>query len=82
MKNIPHSISGIGMQKCWSSAFVILLHPFLYKRGMHPILQLIFMILAVGEGISSYLLLAWGSLELTVQIRSSVYKSFSKLYLY
>lgn len=60
------------MEKFWSSAFVIILHPFLYKRGMHPLLQLIFMIQMVGEGISSYLLLARGSLELIVQIRSSV----------
>lgn len=81
MKNIPCGVSGTGMQKCWSSAFVICLHPFLYKRGMHPLLQLIFMIPIVGEGISSYLFLAWGSLELTVQIRSSVYKSFSKAFL-
>lgn len=72
MKNIPHGFSGIGMQKCSSSAFVILLHPFLYKSGMHPLLQLIFMIPVVGEGISHYLFLAWGNLELTVQIRSSI----------
>lgn len=58
MKNIPRGVSGIGMQKCWSSAFVILLYPSLYTRGMHPLLQLIFMIPMVGEGISSYLFLA------------------------